>query len=186
MRPVDKGNQPYIFIKNYQEALPYLKQRLGSYCSYCEMKVSTNLAVEHKESKKSGGDKTAWENLLLACTYCNSRKGEKVKVGEKIRWIWSDENNTFLPFTYKRGVPEINEDYLKNMSIAYRQKVENIFNELELDHCPVVGQYIKDTRYENRFGTYGKAKRAREKWEKVKGSSVERDEIQTICDIATE
>ncbi len=186
MRPVNKGTTPYTSIHKYQDALPYLKKRLGAYCSYCEMKVTTNLAVEHKESKNSGGSKTDWNNLLLACTYCNSRKGENVKLGQKGRWIWPDENNTLLPFSYKGGVPQMKEYFLKTMSTPYNTKVRNTFSELALDYCPTPDDDIRDTRYENRISAYGKAKRAKKKWQKIKGTSMEADEVVTICDMATE
>ena len=48
MRPVDKGDAPYIKISKYQEAEPYLEKRIGAYCSFCEMRVNNALAVEHK------------------------------------------------------------------------------------------------------------------------------------------
>jgi hypothetical protein len=57
---------------------PHLVGRLGEYCSYCEIPLGVNLAVEHKQpkadSKVDAGD---WDNLLLACTNCNSRKSSK-------------------------------------------------------------------------------------------------------------
>ena len=37
MRPVDKGESPYNTIKKYQDALPYLGEKIGYYCSYCEI-----------------------------------------------------------------------------------------------------------------------------------------------------
>ena len=100
MRPINKGMPPYTGITRYQQAEPYLEERLGRYCSFCEMRVNNHLAVEHKESKKSGGALTDWDNLLLACSYCNSRKLEKIKRGDMAKWIWPDQDNTFLAFTY--------------------------------------------------------------------------------------
>lgn len=39
MRPVDKGESPYNTIKKYQDALPYLGEKIGYYCSYCEFPI---------------------------------------------------------------------------------------------------------------------------------------------------
>ena len=78
MRPVDKGESPYKEIKEYQAALPYLEKKIGLYCSYCEMPINHVPEVEHMISKKHGGDKTAWSNLLLGCKYCNSRKSARL------------------------------------------------------------------------------------------------------------
>lgn len=88
MRPVDKGDAPYDKISKYQEAEPYLEKRIGAYCSFCEMRVNNALAVEHKESKNSGGALMDWSNLLLSCVYCNSRKLEKIRKGDLDKWLW--------------------------------------------------------------------------------------------------
>ena len=77
MRPVNKGDSPYQKIKSYGDALPYLEKRLGIYCSFCEMRINHVPEVEHVASKTRGGDLTAWNNLLLGCKYCNSRKSNK-------------------------------------------------------------------------------------------------------------
>jgi len=40
MRPVNKGLSPYESIGEYSEALPYLEDRIGIYCSYCGAKMT--------------------------------------------------------------------------------------------------------------------------------------------------
>lgn len=63
MRPVRRGSSPIANDFNrYEDAKTdlisriskgHLKERhLGSYCSYCERRIETNLAVEHIEPKK--------------------------------------------------------------------------------------------------------------------------------------
>jgi len=53
MRPVVKGSCPQddfgrdIIFKKFQNARGELIDRLGQYCSYCEMKLDSALAVEH-------------------------------------------------------------------------------------------------------------------------------------------
>ena len=74
MRPVNKGKSPYTKIKDYKEALPFLEEKLGSYCSYCEFPITHVPEVEHVVSKSCGGEKLSWSNLLLSCKYCNSTK----------------------------------------------------------------------------------------------------------------
>ena len=39
MRPVNKGKAPRNY-KHYSEAKDDLRDRLGSFCSYCEMNIS--------------------------------------------------------------------------------------------------------------------------------------------------
>lgn len=78
MRPVNKGQKP-VEYKHYRDAEPYLEQRIGTYCSFCEMDISHAPEVEHKEAKSRGGQELEWDNLLLSCKYCNTRKGIYVK-----------------------------------------------------------------------------------------------------------
>ena len=56
MRPVDKGQAPDIRFKKYQDAEPYLEERLGACCSFCEYPIQHVPEVEHKEAKKRGGE----------------------------------------------------------------------------------------------------------------------------------
>lgn len=99
MRPVRKGTSPYTSISCYQEARGYLIDKIGEYCSYCERRIPASLAVEHVEPKTHHADKELqWDNLLLACTNCNSTKGHKdVQLNE---YIWPHLDNTFLFFKY--------------------------------------------------------------------------------------
>lgn len=190
MRPVDKGPSPYERIAKYQDAEQYLENRLGAYCSFCEMRVNNALAVEHKESKNSGGALTDWKNLLLACTYCNSRKLEKIKKGEANKWIWPDQHNTFLAFTYKDAVPKVNEQYLQTISDEVLQKAKALFQGLALDYHPnsegnVEGkEKYRDKRWNKRFEALTVAEEARCSWEKHKNTNFRDDQLTNIVNQA--
>ena len=106
MRPIDKGESPYRKIGNYQEAEPYLNKRIGRYCSFCEMPIFHVPEVEHREGKASGGDLTAWENLLYGCKYCNTRKAQKIKAGEADKWIWPDKDKRWQRRIATLGIAE--------------------------------------------------------------------------------
>ena len=54
MRPVYKGESPYKLIEAYQDALLYLEDRIGLYCSYCKMPIIHVPEVEHIISRKYG------------------------------------------------------------------------------------------------------------------------------------
>jgi uncharacterized protein (TIGR02646 family) len=114
LRPISRGNSPLgkKDYKNYQDAKTNLIDRISSgcsegrhiasYCSYCERKIDTNLAVEHIQPKngKFGKPKLAghWHNFLLACVNCNSTKGHKeVRLNNL---FLPDRDNTFYVFTY--------------------------------------------------------------------------------------
>ena len=101
MRPVDKGEAPQVYAK-YEDAKVDLVARLGKYCSYCERRIPTNLAVEHIQPKSLNPElETSWRNLLLACGNCNSSKGSKsVNPSD---YLWPDCDNTLRAFSYSRG-----------------------------------------------------------------------------------
>ncbi len=105
MRPVERGEQPTddtgkpIRFMKYQEASPYLKERLGRYCSYCEMHLPAGLHVEHIQPKyHHPQQKLDWNNFLLACVHCNSAKGNTNIIATE--YYWPDQDNTFLAFEY--------------------------------------------------------------------------------------
>lgn len=89
-------------------ALPYLEARLGSYCSYCGMKLDNAPEVEHVASKSTDPALiTNWDNLLLACKACNPRKSNTVTSINKNEYLWPDQDNTALAFCYPLGVPQM-------------------------------------------------------------------------------
>jgi 5-methylcytosine-specific restriction endonuclease McrA len=78
MRPIRRGLSPRTSdFEEYQSAQPYLAGRLDTYCSYCERRIATNLAVEHIQPKGRPAYANLigrWDNFLLACVNCNSTK----------------------------------------------------------------------------------------------------------------
>ena len=103
MRPVVKVNCPQnnnidIVFARYGEARPYLINRIGDFCSYCENQI-TNPAIEHVKPKSLNQTLTLnWDNFLLACSNCNSIKGDAPI--NLANYYWSDLHNTFLLFDY--------------------------------------------------------------------------------------
>ncbi|MBB1417235.1 HNH endonuclease [Pseudoalteromonas sp. SG44-1] len=121
MRPVKKGSSPIVGDFNkYEDAKPELVSRLGIYCSYCERKISTLLAVEHIEPKDGAHGQPhlsrSWSNFLLACTNCNSCKSSK-KVNFK-RLMFPDRDNTYYAFDY-----ELDGSVKYSTRLTARQKV---------------------------------------------------------------
>lgn len=101
VRPVDRGAPPGGYAR-YQDAAPDLRERLGGYCSYCERRIETHLAVEHIRPKSVvSALSSEWTNLLLACVNCNSSKGDvQVCLDD---YFWPDSDNTLRAFEYVRG-----------------------------------------------------------------------------------
>lgn len=164
MRPVDKGKSPYDKISHYNDAKPYLRKRIGDYCSYCEFPILHVPEVEHKESKSTGGDLLEWKNLLLSCKYCNTRKGTVIKAGDYDKWLWPDEHNTFLAFRYDNGIPSVNEKFLETLDDDALSKAENVFCELKLGNIPKVP--YDDCRYMKRMEVYNMAQDDLEVWKR--------------------
>jgi len=182
MRPVDKGGTPYDRISKYQEAEPYLEKRIGAYCSFCEMRVNNALAVEHKESKNSGGALTDWSNLLLSCVYCNSRKLEKIRKGDLDRWLWPDQHNTFLAFTYEDALPKVNESYLRTVSEDVLMRARTTMEDLALDYRPKSADKKKyrDKRWQHRFRALTIAEDYKNSWSKNRESEYEEEQLRNI------
>ena len=102
MRPIRRGTSPQAHdFDPYASAQPYLVSRLGMYCSYCERRICTNLAVEHIQPKALADFahlEGTWSNYLLACVNCNSTKSAK-RVGLHDTFL-PDRDNTFVAFSY--------------------------------------------------------------------------------------
>jgi len=102
MRPVKRGDIPNritvsgraqdLAVEQYGLFMGALISRLGEYCSYCEVSLGANLAVEHVLPKSVFVNaETDWNNFLLACVNCNSRKSSKVK--GRAGYYWPDDTN---------------------------------------------------------------------------------------------
>lgn len=102
MRPIVRGKSPRdTDFGDYRDAFPDLVSRLGPFCSYCERRISTQLAVEHIQPKdpdrypKLRGN---WDNFLLACVNCNSTKKDQDVVLSKV--LLPDRDNTAIAYDY--------------------------------------------------------------------------------------
>ncbi len=110
MRPVRKGSAyKYTDGDDYPKACDGLGERLGWYCSYCEQRNPSGIAVEHIQPKALPAFahlECVWSNFLLACSSCNSCK--LTKGGDVHNWIIPDRDNTFVAFVYRPdGVVEV-------------------------------------------------------------------------------
>jgi 5-methylcytosine-specific restriction endonuclease McrA len=78
MRPVFRNASPQADdYDDYRHSFPELVGRIGMYCSYCERRIATNLAVEHIQPKSLPAYAHLagrWNNFLLGCVNCNSTK----------------------------------------------------------------------------------------------------------------
>ena len=102
MRAVERGASPQATdFENYRDAFGELASRLGFYCSYCERRIATQLAVEHIQPKALPAYAHLvgrWENFLLGCVNCNSTKGDKDVVLADV--LLPDRDNTSAAYRY--------------------------------------------------------------------------------------
>jgi uncharacterized protein (TIGR02646 family) len=104
MRPINRRASPQnLDFDNYRDAFPELQSRLGPYCSYCERRIATQLAVEHIQPKglpQYEQLKGRWDNFLLACVNCNGTKSDKNVVLSQV--YLPDRDNSFFAFIYSK------------------------------------------------------------------------------------
>jgi|LGVE01.1.fsa_nt_gb uncharacterized protein (TIGR02646 family) len=170
MRPVDRGPIPTdtsgneIEFKKYQDARGKLIERFGETCSYCEMHLDSGLAVEHVRPKKPEGSddilperELDWHNFLLACSNCNSTKGNKDIVLDD--YLWPDRDNTFRAVTYSEGgiiTPST------ELSAELQSKANATLKLTGLDKRPPNDPKASDRRWINRREVWDIAIRNRE------------------------
>lgn len=102
MRPILRGACPISGdFDDYQKAQAPLISRLGPYCSYCERRIPTQLAVEHIQPKGLPAYAHLigrWNNYLLGCVNYNSTKKDKNVVLADC--FLPDRDNTYAAFDY--------------------------------------------------------------------------------------
>ena len=72
MRPVLRGDSPQTGdFDDYRDAFGELASRIGIFCSYCERRIATQVAVEHIQPKDGPFGhpdlERRGENFLLGC-----------------------------------------------------------------------------------------------------------------------
>ncbi len=162
MRPVTRGETPVdgdgedIVFTNYSHARRELIARMGQYCSYCEMKMDSSLHVEHIQPKRPSGAKKNivtrelnWDNFLLACTNCNSTKGNtEVKL---VDYYWPESDNTFRALAYSEGGLVSSASFL---SLGQKAIAVNTIKLTGLDKQPGNHPADSDRRLQNRRETW--------------------------------
>lgn len=133
MRPVDRGKAPSRYSQ-YADAKQDLANVLGTYCSYCERRIPTNLAVEHIQPKgipKYAHLECEWTNLLLACVNCNSAKlATDVRTTE---FLLPDRDNTFAAFEY---LPTGEVILAQSLSATVRRMAQRTLDMTALNRAP--------------------------------------------------
>ncbi|WP_462146228.1 HNH endonuclease [Pseudoalteromonas gelatinilytica] len=168
MRPIERGQIPKESsginksFTTYKKARADLILRLGDYCSYCEMQLDSSLAVEHVQPKKPPGAANVivareldWDNFLLACTNCNSNKGNTDVILND--YLWPDKNNTFKAIKYNvGGLVSATDEFGDDI----KDKADALIKLTGLDKTPANDSEVKDRRWSKRRTVWGRAQRA--------------------------
>ncbi|WP_071190851.1 HNH endonuclease [Trichormus sp. NMC-1] len=175
MRPVVRGKNTKVF-KDYRNARKNLIDQLGEYCSYCEMRLGSSLAVEHILPQALFSDeKTNWENFCLACINCNSTKKSPMerrwkdswqnlhiisaKIAARSEFYWLDQDNTFRAFEYTKGGHIQVHPFL---SLEEQKVAQATVEMVGLDKTPKPDMQMKDRRWINRKDAWETAERYRQ------------------------
>ncbi|MEA3288859.1 MAG: HNH endonuclease [Campylobacterota bacterium] len=126
MRPVNKGDIPKKedgsdkIYTSYAQAKDDLRDRLDSFCSYCEMNIDNQPDIEHVSPKSKNPDlETVWENFLLACKPCNIIKDANNDNREG--YAFPDTHNTSFLYEYSDSGVKVRDDIdndFKNLATA--------------------------------------------------------------------
>jgi uncharacterized protein (TIGR02646 family) len=124
MRPVFRDVSPRAQdYDDFRDAFNDLVSRIGMFCSYCERRIPTQLAVEHIQPKALPAYshlEGRWENFLLACVNCNSTKSKKDVVLKHL--LLPDRDNTAAAFSYTMDGDIRVRDGLTNAQRAMAKK----------------------------------------------------------------
>lgn len=163
MRPVIRGAEPSWStgpggLTDYSKARQPLEERLGTYCSYCEMPCSEGPDVEHVRPKSLHPSLAReWENLLLACCFCNAVKGDRDLGLDQA--LWPDRDNTFRALVYERDrAPKPRISLPEDIQELARSTVTLFGLDREPNHPRLTSN---DRRWKNRREAWSKAERAR-------------------------
>jgi hypothetical protein len=101
MRPVTRGPAPRFYTA-YGQAIADLEERLGVYCSYCERRLPTSLAVEHVVPKSLEPDlETSWRTSCSAVP--TAIPSNSPSPTNKDGFLWPDIDNTLDALSYASG-----------------------------------------------------------------------------------
>lgn len=150
-RPLKPNGQPKVYSA-YDQARSDLIDRMGEYCAYCNQRLPASLAVEHIQPKVNVPElELEWDNFLLACTNCNSTKGDKPV--ELDAFVWPHLHNTHLAFRYTPdGKVHVNEALSENIKVN-AQAMLDLVGLQRYESTPTAS----DRRWKNRKEAFQKA-----------------------------
>lgn len=196
MRPVDKGPTPKtaagaeVRVSHHRQWRRYLIERIGPYCSYCEIKINNSPQVEHVVAQDIDPSRALdWDNLLLACPPCNRAKSNKA-CSPNTHYL-PEAHNTYLAFGYlKRNSVVQHQPGLfmtpKNPAPPSPQKVDNTIALCALDRDTTKeAETVTDLRWKHRLEAFLKTVIWRKYWDDW-GNAKAEEFIALLMTVASE
>jgi len=176
MRPVFRGPIPKKengedkIVSDYKDWRYDLINRIGNYCSYCNMVLNDSPQVEHVTPKnpqpgQAIGALLAWDNMVLACGPCNRAKSNN-PCDTNTHYL-PDFHNTHLVFESTVVVFGNQKACVvaprNNLTPTQQAKAEATISLCALDKV-LLNPRATDLRWKYRFETLEIAKTWREEW----------------------
>lgn len=196
MRPIERGAVPQVngqdkTVSDYKNWRADLLDRLGTYCCYCNIIQLERLEVEHVIAQAQGGSILDWNNVVLACGACNSRKN--ARQCSPTTHFFPDIHNTHLAFTC-RIVPHPKQRgkfaavivVRGGLNTAQQVKAKNSIELYGLTRIPADRRRIQqaiDLRWKYRYNELIEAGVWRSNWDAtpMAGQSMVLDCIRTLA-----
>jgi uncharacterized protein (TIGR02646 family) len=195
MRPVFRGPVPELngnpkTVNDYKDWRQDLIDRIGKYCSYCNMTLNDSPQVEHVTARDiNPALRLDWDNMVLACGPCNRAKSN-LPCPTSTHYL-PDFHNTHLAFDYvvvdhpsrssqKACIPVPNA----TLSPIQRQKAQNTIDLCKLNVLTNTPR-ATDLRWKYRFDAFLIAQIWRDNWDDW-GNSVATNFIELLLTAALE
>jgi 5-methylcytosine-specific restriction endonuclease McrA len=104
------------YIAHRRRGVPLTKRNVALRddfkCGYCGVKCGADLTVDHIVPKSRGGS-SSWDNLVSACTRCNSRKNDRTPDEARMPLLIEPRRPRYIPFVTIKRHTHAPEDWLK-------------------------------------------------------------------------
>lgn len=168
--PIDEDSELSKVVTDYKLWRSDLIERIGDYCSYCNIPLSHECQVEHVVAKALGGGTTDWDNLLLACGPCNRAKWDYPCL--PTTHYLPDHHNTHLALGYEEVTFQVKGKTRNGCKVIVSSKSpdpnksQETISLLKLDRLEYEPKAV-DRRWQRRYNVLLSARSSRYLWDEL-------------------